>query len=306
MALGLIARLLFPALTAGPALLAFGGIGRGLPSAPVIGGTVALSVVLQLVLERLLPYRARWNQGSLVRSDLVWLGLALVTSQVLDLGVFVALGQLAGALSAWWGATAWPSSWPLGVQAMLAIVIADFGHYWAHRALHEVPWLWAFHRVHHGPDHLYALNFFRMHPVDIVLKTFCNMAPLILLGAGPEVIAIWSVVSAVSAGSLNHANIALDTGWFDGWLSTPALHRWHHSRVPRETDTNYGNVTMIFDRLFGTYLRPREREVAEVGVIGVPDSVREAIWPFPEAAPELKPDAVRAHSRGGRGRTDAP
>jgi sterol desaturase/sphingolipid hydroxylase (fatty acid hydroxylase superfamily) len=111
------------------------------------------------------------------------------------------------------------------------------------------------------------------------------MAPLILLGAGPEVIAIWSVVSAISAGSLNHANIALHTGWFDGWLSTPSLHRWHHSRDPRETNTNYGNVTMIFDRLFGTYLRPRNREVTEVGVTGVPDAVREMIWPLSEAAP---------------------
>ncbi|HVE84861.1 MAG TPA: sterol desaturase family protein [Myxococcales bacterium] len=247
----------------------------------VLGGTISLCVVLQLLLERSLPYRRGWNSLSLLRGDLLWLGLALLTSRLLDAGLFVALGGLAARLASWRaGGSLWPSSWPLGVQALLAVLVADLGHYWAHRALHAFPWLWAFHRVHHGPDHLYTLNFFRMHPVDIVLKTSCNLAPLILLGAGPEVIAIWSILSGVSAGSLNHANIAADTGWLDGWLSTPALHRWHHSRDLREGNTNFGNVTMLYDRLFGTYLRPAEREVSAVGVDGAPSTVRAGLWPF--------------------------
>jgi len=255
--------LLFPALTVGPAALALYGLRQGLPMPAVLGGTVALAVALQLLLERALPYRREWNSRLLLQSDLLWLGLALITSRLLD----AALPARSG-----WGL--WPSSWPLVLQALLAILLADLGHYWAHRALHGVPWLWSFHQVHHGPDHLYTLNFFRMHPVDIVLKTSCNLAPLVLLGAGPEVIAIWSVVSGVSAGSLNHANIALDTRWLDGWLSTPALHRWHHSQDPREGNTNFGNVTMLYDRLFGTYLRPRDREVAAVGVDGTPSRMR--------------------------------
>jgi len=260
---------------AGPVALALGGLRRGLPTPIALGGTIALAVALQLLLERVLPYRREWNSRALLQGDLLWLGLALLTSRMVDAGLPAALGGLAARE----GGALWPSSWPLGLQAILAILIADLGHYWAHRALHAFPRLWAFHQVHHGPDHLYAFNFFRMHPVDIILKTTCNLAPLILLGAGPEVIAIWSVISGVSAGTLNHANIALDTRWLDGWLSTPALHRWHHSRDLREGNTNFGNVTMLYDRLFGTYLRPAEREVIDVGVAGAPVTVRAGLWP---------------------------
>ncbi len=41
---------------------------------------------------------------------------------------------------------------------------------------------------------------------------------------------------------------------------TPALHRMHHSDQPAETDTNYGHDFAVWDRLFGTYLDPRDQE----------------------------------------------
>lgn len=35
---------------------------------------------------------------------------------------------------------------------------------------------------------------------------------------------------------------------------TPRLHQLHHSTFQPETGTNYGNVQVIWDRLFGTCL----------------------------------------------------
>jgi sterol desaturase/sphingolipid hydroxylase (fatty acid hydroxylase superfamily) len=54
----------------------------------------------------------------------------------------------------------------------------------------------------------------------------------------------------------NHANIRVPV-WFDralGWLIvTPAMHRVHHHYRLPYTDSNYGNIFSLWDRLFGTY-----------------------------------------------------
>jgi sterol desaturase/sphingolipid hydroxylase (fatty acid hydroxylase superfamily) len=76
------------------------------------------------------------------------------------------------------------------------------------------------------------------------------------------------IASGISAGSLNHANIEMRTGWLDEILSTPNTHRFHHSRRRAEHRCNLGNITVICDRLFGTYHRPSRGGVDEVGETG--------------------------------------
>jgi sterol desaturase/sphingolipid hydroxylase (fatty acid hydroxylase superfamily) len=250
---------IFPALTIVPAWLGIVGVRAGIDDRALIAATVGGALLIQLILERLAPYRHDWGHRAKarLRADLLFLALATATGVTLNI-VANGLGSVARG-------SIWPTSWPLAAQVVLAVAIADFGHYWAHRALHDVPALWRFHELHHRPDHLHALNFFRMHPVEIALKTLGNIVPLILLGATHEVLAVWSIISGVSAGSVNHANISMRTELFDGWFSTPRLHRMHHSRDPRDRG-NLGNVTMIYDRLFGTHRRPDARELEAVGL----------------------------------------
>jgi sterol desaturase/sphingolipid hydroxylase (fatty acid hydroxylase superfamily) len=262
---GLCRGLIFPALTIVPAWLGLVGIRAGAGERWMIMLSLGAALGAQLALERALPYRRDWRLRARrrMRADLAFFVLATLTGIVLDVGALALVYELAARLAAWLGGTLWPESWPIGAQLVLAIVIADFGHYWAHRALHDVPALWRYHELHHRPDHLHALNFFRMHPVEIALKTLANVTPLILLGAPHTVLALWTIISGVSAGSVNHANVAMPTRWLDGWFSTPALHRVHHSRSPEERG-NLGNITMIYDRLFGTHRRPG-RDVEAVG-----------------------------------------
>ena len=40
-------------------------------------------------------------------------------------------------------------------------------------------------------------------------------------------------------------------------LITPSLHHLHHAPEVRDTDSNYGQVLGVWDRLFGTYNPPR-------------------------------------------------
>ena len=45
-------------------------------------------------------------------------------------------------------------------------------------------------------------------------------------------------------------------------VGSAETHRWHHSRVPRESNANYGNTVIVWDLVFGTWFLPREREIA--------------------------------------------
>jgi sterol desaturase/sphingolipid hydroxylase (fatty acid hydroxylase superfamily) len=63
------------------------------------------------------------------------------------------------------------------------------------------------------------------------------------------------MISALNA-QLEHANLRVNHS-LDRLLRllfvTPDMHKVHHSRLQRETDTNYANIFSFWDRLFGTY-----------------------------------------------------
>jgi sterol desaturase/sphingolipid hydroxylase (fatty acid hydroxylase superfamily) len=68
-------------------------------------------------------------------------------------------------------------------------------------------------------------------------------------------VALHRVLSTVNA-VFEHANIRVPASLdrLVSWLwVTPDLHKRHHSRDPRETDTNYGNLFAVFDRLLATF-----------------------------------------------------
>jgi len=89
-----------------------------------------------------------------------------------------------------------------------------------------------------------------------------------LIGARPGDLAIYAAIEfAVQLAA--HANIALPPRLERalGWLVvTPGFHRFHHSRDPRQSNANYGQVLTIWDRLFRTLAPgapPAELGVAE-------------------------------------------
>jgi sterol desaturase/sphingolipid hydroxylase (fatty acid hydroxylase superfamily) len=143
-------------------------------------------------------------------------------------------------------------TWAPGAVApwVLAIVLADLGHYLHHRLDHRVAACWAVHGVHHMPEHMDFTVAMR-HAWFSDLYSFPFYIPLPLLGVPSS-----HFFAATTLLSL-HALIT-HTEQFDfpslGVLVTPGAHVLHHARNARYLDRNFGAMLCVWDRLFGTYV----------------------------------------------------
>lgn len=232
---------------------------------------VYLALILVIaVLERLMPYEQQW----LLADGETGSNLAhtVFTKGLVQIGAALAATVSMAAASTLQPATApalslWPSHWPLLPQVVLGLVIAELGLYVAHRVAHEWPAFWRFHALHHSVTRLWVINTGRFHIVDTCFKGVLGQIPLYLLGA-PLPVFLWiSAVTAVT-GLLTHCNVVMRTGVLDWVFSTPALHRWHHSKVLPEGNRNYGENLVLWDQLFGTYHNPPRRPPVDIGIPG--------------------------------------
>jgi sterol desaturase/sphingolipid hydroxylase (fatty acid hydroxylase superfamily) len=225
---------------------------------PVILGASAI-----LILELAAPYRRTWMPARrVVTQDALYL---LVVQVALPAALTLAVAAAAaGAIGGGLGSAIWPHDWPSAAQALLMIATADFLRYWLHRAAHRWPVLWRLHAVHHAPEELYFLNVGRFHPLEKSIQFLFDAAPFILIGVGPEVIAAYFVFYSLN-GFFQHSNVDVRLGPLNWLISGPELHRWHHSRIVRESEHNFGNNLIIWDAIFGTRFLP-ERQVGELGL----------------------------------------
>lgn len=191
---------------------------------------------------------------------------------------------------------------PLGPLAagILGVLVLDFSWYALHRTMHRIPGLWRIHRVHHSDPVVDVTTTIRQHPLESLLR-YATLT-VFVAGAGVGLTAftlyrVWSVLN----GLVEHANVRLPR-WIDRTLAlvsvSPDMHKIHHSRDARETDSNYGNIFSVFDRALGTFT-PTERGPAVVcGLDGTDDAAQQSTggllaMPFADRVPS---EAVRASS----------
>jgi sterol desaturase/sphingolipid hydroxylase (fatty acid hydroxylase superfamily) len=144
------------------------------------------------------------------------------------------------------------STW---TQAVLGVAALDLFAYFAHVLLHK-SWLgWQFHRVHHSENAVDVTTAFRQHPGETVWRMLWQLAAIVVFGIPLWIVIIYLLMSALNA-QLEHANIKLNSR-LDRFLRlvivTPHMHKTHHSRDQRETDSNYSNIFSFWDRLCRTY-----------------------------------------------------
>jgi sterol desaturase/sphingolipid hydroxylase (fatty acid hydroxylase superfamily) len=227
---------------------------------------VLLAAGLVTLLELKFPHRSAWRPPlSEVRTDLTFMTVVQLAFPPLVGFVFTyALIGPARALNLPISAL-WPHGWPIWIQALLMILTVDFLRYWLHRAAHQNDTLWRLHAVHHSVEQLYWLNTARFHLLEKALQMTLDSVPFLLMAVDPTVLALYYVAYATN-GFFQHANIELRYGFLNYIVGSADTHRWHHSRIPREANANYGNTVIVWDLLFGTWFLPPGRQVQELGL----------------------------------------
>ncbi len=157
----------------------------------------------------------------------------------------------------------------------------EFTYYWFHRSSHEVRWLWATHAVHHTPEELNILASYRLGWTGLISGGFVFHLPLMLIGFHPVAVATMLAANLFYQSWL-HTVLIARLPLVEGWLNTPSSHRVHHGRNADYLDRNHGGVTLVFDRLFGTYVAERDDDPVEFGLVTPVGSVNPVTIAFHE------------------------
>jgi sterol desaturase/sphingolipid hydroxylase (fatty acid hydroxylase superfamily) len=125
--------------------------------------------------------------------------------------------------------------------------------------------LWRLHRVHHCDTAVDLSTGLRQHPAESLYVAAALAGLAIAFGFSVPALAAYELAASIFA-LWTHANLRLpgpaERGL--GWLfATPALHHVHHSATQAETDSNYGELLILWDRLFGTWQRLDEEALGQ-------------------------------------------
>jgi sterol desaturase/sphingolipid hydroxylase (fatty acid hydroxylase superfamily) len=239
-------------------------LAQGTPPALAAYIPAILVGVSILLLELRFTEREDWRpKRSDVMADAVFMALVMVAFP--RLLALLAVLVLAGYAHANFASAWWPHDWPLWAQMIAMVLAVDLVRYWLHRACHSFMPLWRLHEVHHSPDILYVMNVGRFHPFEKALHFTLDTVPFLLLGVAPEVFAGYFLLYSVN-GFFQHSNIKLRYGWLNYMVGSAETHRWHHARDPKTASCNFGNTTIVWDVVFGTWHLP-----GPVGDIGIMD-----------------------------------
>jgi sterol desaturase/sphingolipid hydroxylase (fatty acid hydroxylase superfamily) len=153
------------------------------------------------------------------------------------------------------GLAQWLNASVLASIIIAFLVLDFFGGWLVHLVQHKTKILWRFHIIHHSDTNVDVTTGLRHHPIESVLRGFFFLIGVVVSGAPVYAVMIYQTVLVLST-QFTHANINLPK-WIDKPLSyvfvSPNMHKVHHHWQQPYTDSNYGAVLAIWDRLFGTY-----------------------------------------------------
>ena len=145
--------------------------------------------------------------------------------------------------------------WALWIMTFISI---DLVFYVYHRMSHRIRFLWAIHLSHHSSEEMnFAVSFRQAWFGPISKIPFFMVLPL--LGFDPTIIAVAGVISTLW-GIVGHTQVIGKLGPLEWIFNTPSHHRVHHGSNKQYIDKNYGNLLIIWDRMFGTF-EPEQEEV---------------------------------------------
>jgi len=162
------------------------------------------------------------------------------------------------------GVLQWLPPLSLGLYTLIGILLLDLiGAYLVHLVEHKVKFLWRFHIIHHSDTWIDTTSANRHHPGESIIRFVFTTMGILIVGAPMWMVFMYQTLSVVSA-QFTHANISMPKK-LDYFLSyfivSPNMHKVHHHYIMPYTDSNYGNIFSIWDRLFGTFTYLPKEEI---------------------------------------------
>ena len=165
------------------------------------------------------------------------------------------------------------------------ILSLDFSRYLLHRAMHALPFLWRFHKLHHSAKTMTPLTLYRTHPIEAFLQyardaavtgfvsglfyyisnQTLDMLTLLGINAG-------RFLFNMAGSNLRHSHIWLSFGRLEHIFISPAQHQIHHSNLKQHYNRNFGSQFAIWDKIFNTLYLTKKRECIEFGLTRTPSA----------------------------------
>ena len=160
-------------------------------------------------------------------------------------------------------------AWQTGMLPLVCdLLLIDAFVYWWHRANHAIPFLWRFHEIHHLDTELDSTTGVRFHLGEVILSALVRSLFVVLLDI-PLASVLVAEIMLQLASLFQHANLRLPRLWerrLGYLLVTPQWHEFHHRARRQDTDSNYGNLLSVWDRLFATANPQRTPDSVGIGV----------------------------------------
>ncbi|WP_298222906.1 sterol desaturase family protein [Flavobacterium sp.] len=162
------------------------------------------------------------------------------------------------------GILQWMPEMNLWLYTIVGLLLLDLiGAYLVHWIEHKVPILWRFHLIHHSDTWIDTTSANRHHPGESVIRFVFTTLGVLIVGSPMWMVFLYQTLSVVAT-QFNHANISLpkklDT-FLSYFIVSPDMHKVHHHYVLPYTDSNYGNIFSVWDRLFGTFKTLSKNEI---------------------------------------------
>ena len=167
----------------------------------------------------------------------------------------------------------WLPEMPLWLYVVLGVLLLDFfGAYLAHFTEPKIAPLWMVHLVHHSDHKVDTTTANRHHPIESLIRFTFTLLGVFVVGTPIAIVMLYQSMSLIFT-QFTHANLKISPK-VDKFLSyfivSPDMHKIHHHYKLPYTDSNYGNIFSIWDRIFGTYME-MDREKIVYGVDTFPD-----------------------------------
>ncbi|GAB4034227.1 sterol desaturase family protein [Spirosoma gilvum] len=167
--------------------------------------------------------------------------------------------------------------WP---KLLLGVALFDMTTYWFHRMGHVSPLLWRLHRVHHSDTTMDASSTYRQHPIEpFLVFGVGNIVATAVFGLDLTMFGLYNVLLVPFLIS-QHINLKTPD-WVDKTFGlvfmTPNLHKVHHEQDQFYTDSNYADIFILWDRLFGSY-KYKSLSTIRLGLSEFDEAEKQTFW----------------------------